>query len=62
MLKMRNLEKKIKEIAPLVTKLKEEKSKNSQKAAKKFKNDDSYKFNHLLIERHIFFKAFKEVN
>ena len=59
---MRNLEKKIKEIAPLVTKIKEKKSKNFQKAVKKFKNDENYEFNHLLIERHFFFKAFKEVN
>ena len=59
---MRNLEKKIKEIAPPVTKIKEKKSKNFQKAVKKFKNDENYEFNHLLIERHFFFKAFKEVN
>ena len=33
---------KIKEFAPLVTKIKEEKSKNFQKAVKKFKNDENY--------------------
>ena len=59
---MRNLEKKIKEIAPLVTKIKEKKSKNFQKAVKKFKNDENYEFIHLLIERHLICKALKEVN
>ena len=59
---MRNLEKKIKEIAPLVTKIKKKKSKNFQKAVKKFKNDENYEFIHLLIERHLICKALKEVN
>ena len=59
---MRNLEKKIKEIAPLVTKIKEKNSKNFQKAVKKFKNDENYEFIHLLIERHLICKALKEVN
>ena len=59
---MRNLEKKIKEIAPPVTKIKEKKSKNFQKAVKKFKNDENYEFIHLLIERHLICKALKEVN
>ena len=48
--------------APLVTKIKKEKSKNFQKAVKKFKNDENYEFNHLLIERHLICKALKEVN
>ena len=59
---MRNLEKKNKRKAPLVTKIKEEKSKNFQKAVKKFKNDENYEFNHLLIERLLICKALKEVN
>ena len=53
---------KIKEFAPLVTKIKEEKSKNFQKAVKKFKNDENYELNHALIERHFLFKALQEVN
>ena len=53
---------KIKEFAPLVTKIKEEKSKNFQKAVKKFKNDENYELNHPLIERHFLFKALQEVN
>ena len=48
--------------APLVTKIKKEKSKNFQKAVKKFKNDENYEFIHLLIERHLICKALKEVN
>ena len=47
--------------APLVTKIKKEKSKNFQKAVKKLKNDENYKFIHLLIERHLICKALKEV-
>ena len=53
---------KIKEIAPLVTKIKEEKNKKLLKVVKKFKNDENYEFNHLLIEEHFFFKALEEVN
>ena len=41
---MKYLDKKNKEIAPLVTKIKEEKRKNFQKAVKKFKNDENYEF------------------
>ena len=48
--------------APLVTKIKKEKSKNFQKAVKKLKNDENYEFIHLLIERHLICKALKEVN
>ena len=39
-----------------------EKSKNFQKAVKKFKNNENYEFNHPLIERHFFLKALQEVN
>ena len=53
---------KIKEIAPLVTKIKEEKNKKLLKVVKKFKNDENYEFNHSLIEEHFFFKALEEVN
>ena len=53
---------KIKEIAPLATKIKKEESKNFQKLVKKFKNDENYEFNHLLIDKHFFFKALQEVN
>ena len=59
---MKYLDKKNKEIAPLVTKIKEEKRKNFQKAVKKFKNDENYEFDHLLTKRHFFFKALQEGN
>ena len=62
MQKSKDLGKKIQEIAPFVTKIKKEKSKNFQKAVKKIKNHEKYEFNHPLIERHFLFKSLQEVN
>ena len=53
---------KMKEITPLIDKIRKQKSKNFQKAVKKFKNDENYEFNKTLIERHFLFKAVQEVN
>ena len=43
-------------------KLKIKKSKDFEKAVKKFKKDENYDFKNILIERHLLFKAVQEVN
>ena len=43
-------------------KLKIKKSKDFEKAVKKFKKDENYDFKNILIERHFLFKAVQEVN
>ena len=43
-------------------KLKIKKSKDFEKAIKKFKNDKNWEFKNLMIERHFLFKALKEIN
>ena len=43
-------------------KLKTKKSKDFEKAVKKFKKDENYDFKNILIERHFLFKAVQEVN
>ena len=41
--------KKIKNILPFITEIKNKKSKNFEKAVKKFKNDENYECKHMLI-------------
>ena len=43
-------------------KLKIKKSKDFEKAVKKFKKDENYDFKNILIERQFLFKAVQEVN
>ena len=53
---------KIKNLLSLIFEIKNKKSKDIQKAVKKFKNDKNYTFNHLLIERHFLYKAVEATN
>ena len=53
---------KLKNIVPLIIEIKNKKSKDFEKAIKKFKNDENCEFKNLMIERHFLFKALKEVN
>ena len=43
---------KLKNLPPLIFEIENKKSKDFQKAVKKFKNDENYVFNDPLIERH----------
>ena len=53
---------KLKTLLPLIFEINNKKSKDFQKAVKKFKNDENYEFNHPLIERHFLYKAVQEIN
>ena len=53
---------KLKNLLPLIFETRSKKSKDFQKAAKKIKNDENYKFYHPLIERHFLYKAVQEIN
>ena len=53
---------KLKNIVPLIIEIKNKKSKDFEKAIKKFKNDENCEFKNLMIERHFLFKALKEIN
>ena len=54
--------KKIKNILLSIVENRNKKSRDFQKAVKKFKNDENYKFIHPLMERHFLFKFIQEVN
>ena len=60
--KYEKIREKLKNIVPLIIERKNKKCKDFEKAIKKFKNDENYEFKNLMIERHIFFKALKEIN
>ena len=53
---------KLKNIVPLIIEIKNKKSKDFEKAIKKFKNDENCEFKNLMIERYFLFKALKEIN
>ena len=53
---------KLKNLLPLIFETRSKKSKDFQKAAKKIKNDENYKFYHPLMERHFLYKAVQEIN
>ena len=48
---------KFKNILPLIFETRTKNSKDFQNTAKKFKNNENYKFYHPLIERHFLYKA-----
>ena len=60
--KYEKIREKLKNIVPLIIEIKNKKCKDFEKTIKKFKNDENYEFKNLMIERHIFFKALKEIN
>ena len=51
---------KLKNLPALIFEIKNKKSKDFQNAVKKI--DESYEFNHPLIERHFLYKALQEIN
>ena len=54
--------KKLKNTLLYVVENRNKKSRDFQKAVKKFKNDENFKFIYPLIERHFLFKAAQEIN
>ena len=60
--KNENFREKLKNIIPPIIEIKNKKSKDFEKALKKFKNSENYEFKNILIERHFLFKAVQEVN
>ena len=54
--------KKLKILLRLIFEIKNKKSKDFQKAVKKYKNDENYEFNYPLIERNFLYKAVQEIN
>ena len=59
---MENSEKNLKNVLPLINEIRNKKSKDFQKAVKKFKNDENYEFNNILIKRYFLFKTVQEGN